>query len=82
MNSRATGRRTHGLRKRFESEERSRGYLVVTSTNDCLTERGGRDLSGFRRKPDSTGSFLQELVDEGDGHAALSNSGSDPLDGA
>ena len=32
MNSRATGRRTHGFYKGFGREERIRGYLVVTST--------------------------------------------------
>jgi hypothetical protein len=47
MNSRATGRRIHGLRKRFGREERSRGYRAVTSSNDSSANGGSPDLSGI-----------------------------------
>ena len=40
MNSRAPGRRIHGLRTRFLKKELYRGYRVVTSSTDGLANGG------------------------------------------
>ena len=39
MNSRATGRRIHGLRTQFSQSELSRGYRVVTSSTAGAANR-------------------------------------------